>query len=61
VSQTLPYVLFLFCPVSMRLMMRGTQGGPQCDARDVNPPVADLEREMEALRADRRGRVPMEL
>ncbi len=62
-SQILPYLFFLSCPISMGLMMwfmmRGMQGGHKDESQNVDPRVAHLEREVEALRASRREKVEM--
>lgn len=58
-SQIVPYLFFLSCPLSMGVMMwfmmRGSHGGEQkkssADAR-----LLELEREVEELRAGERGR-----
>lgn len=63
-SQVLPYLLYLSCPVSMGLMMwfmmRGMQGGQKDEAPAVDPRIVDLEREVEALRSAREERERVE-
>ena len=57
-SQLLPYLLFLSCPVSMgfmmRFMMRGGHGGNRQETQGIDPPIARLERQVEELRKDLR-------
>jgi len=63
VNQILLYLLFLTCPISMGLMMwfmmRGMLGGQKDKPQGVDPRVAHLEREVEALRAVQREKVEM--
>lgn len=63
-SQFLPYLLFLSCPVSMGLMMwfmmRGNQGGQQHEPAP-NARLAELEREVKALRSSRQEREQVEM
>jgi hypothetical protein len=63
-NQVLPYLFFLSCPVSMGammwLMMRGAQGGPKEKPSSPDRRIAQLEREVHELRAERREAEPLE-
>ena len=57
-SQFLPYVFVLSCPLSMGVMMwfmmRGMGGGAQKQGPPPDPRLLQLEREVQALRAQQR-------
>ena len=54
-AQYLPYLVFLLCPISMGVMVRGGRGAvPQPPIQD--PRISDLESEMDELRAEVRER-----
>lgn len=63
-SQVLPYLFYLSCPVWMGLMMwfmmRGMQGGQKDESSTVDPRIAQLEREVEVLRNGRQEREQVE-
>jgi len=65
VSQVLPYLFFLSCPVSMGLMMwfmmRGMQGEHKDESPTIDPRIAQLEREVEALQDARQEREQAEM
>jgi hypothetical protein len=53
-NQVWPYLFFLSCPLSMGVMMwvmtRSMQGSRKDETRASDPRVAQLEREVQALR-----------
>ena len=62
-NQVVPYLFFLSCPVSMGammwFMMRGTRG-PKEQSSSPDRRIAQLEREIHELRAERREPEPLE-
>ncbi len=64
-SQVLPYLFFLSCPVSMGLMMwfmmRGMQGSHKDESQSAGPRLAQLEREVQALRSAQQKRERVEM